>query len=155
MLEPRRIWSPSFPLYLLLLHNCVVLFYFSVYHSSISFYVEFKQIYVYLQNFFIVSLWRTLQENSFAFPLHSTIYSGALSYRWIEIHILFYSGIEATCIALHSTTLHFLQSNLAGSVERSFQTFVVANSATVHHTLLWLLCIGQVNQWNSFLEIEL
>lgn len=64
----REIWSPFLPP--LLTPFCllsVIIFYFPIYHASISF-CKLKQIYVYLQISLLFYYEKELQESSFAFP---------------------------------------------------------------------------------------
>ena len=64
----REIWSRLVPpLFTLFCVLYVIIFYFSIYHSSISF-CKFKQMYVYLQISLLFSYEKELQESSFAFP---------------------------------------------------------------------------------------
>ena len=64
----REIWSRFLPpLFTLFCVLYVIIFYFSIYHSSISF-CKFKQMYVYLQISLLFSYEKELQESSFAFP---------------------------------------------------------------------------------------
>lgn len=87
--------------------------------------------------------------------MHPTIYSGALSYRWIEIHVLFfYSGIERVpSSSQYNSTLPSVGTLLPDCWEVFRHLLLQTVPQCI--ALCGLLCTGQVNQWNRFLEREL
>lgn len=109
MLEPQRdlVSLPSPSTYSLCLFS-VIIFYFPIYHSSISF-CKLKQIYVYLQISLLFSYEKELQESSFAFPFCIQQYILELSHTTRQRFTFFFTVAQNVCIALHITTLHFIQ----------------------------------------------